>query len=194
MRVKVLLLILVLAITFSAQEKSPQERLSKSEGRIKTAAFFKESVVLPMDNSKIEAYRLTVIPTFYGPVSFRLESSAGRYRLFAKQLKGEGGYEIGEIKRSRTRSISRREWRKFLRLLKAVDFWQTAYLEPEESPAPDGSVLVCLDGSEWTLEGVKDGSFHAINRYCPSNPSFTAVGLYLLQLSRLPIKKYDLFH
>ena len=40
------------------------------------------------------------------------------------------------------------------------------YAEKEREPNQKGELTVCLDGSEWVLEGVKNGKFHAVDRYC----------------------------
>ena len=43
------------------------------------------------------------------------------------------------------------------------------------------------------LEGVKNRTFHAVNRYSVHVKSFKAIGLYLVKLSRLELSSRKLY-
>lgn len=193
MKLATAILILLFILGAAAQESTPRRKLLESKGANKTSTLFKEPVVLPTDDQKLEAYRLTVIPTFHGPLSLRVDNLGGKFRVIAKQLNGSGGYKIGGIRRVKIHGISSKQWAKLLELMKATDFWNAPYREPKNIPSTDGSVEICSDGAEWTLEAVKNGEYHVINRYCPSDLSLRSVGLYLLALSRLNVKSSNLY-
>jgi hypothetical protein len=182
-----------LFVTALAQEESPRQRLLSSPGNIKVSRLFREAPVLQTDDPEAEIYRITFIPTFHHPIKIRVEKQKDTYVLIAKRLSGQGGYDAGILRTERRRRLRPREWNRLLELLEEANFWKLPYLEKEAGPNEKGEETICLDGSEWVIEGVRNGQYHAVNRYCPEAKSFEAVGLYLAQLSGLRVKERELF-
>jgi hypothetical protein len=130
---------------------------------------------------------MTFIPTFFNPIKIRVEKRKTEYILVAKRLSGQGGYEVGRLKTEKRRRLKPAEWQHFIALLTQAGFWEMPYADEK------GEVEICLDGSEWVLEGVKGRRSHAVNRYCPDEKSFQAIGTYLVKLSGLGIKERALY-
>ena len=49
-----------------------------------------------------------------------------------------------------------------------------------------------IDGTFWYLEGVKDGTYQAVDRECEVAKTIRAVGLYMVRLSKWAAKNSDL--
>jgi hypothetical protein len=188
-----IMIISALFVTALAQEESIRQRLLSSPGNLKVSKLFRETPVLPIDDPDAEIYRITFIPTFHNPIKIRVEKRKNNYLLIAKRLSGQGGYDAGKLKTERRRRLHLPEWSRVLELLKDAGFWELPYLEKEPEPNEKGELTICLDGSEWVIEGVKDGQYHAVNRYCPEVKSFEAIGLYLAKLSGLKVKERELY-
>jgi len=188
-----LIIIPALFLAGLAQEESPRQKLLSSKGNIKVSSLFNEVPVLPVDDLNTEIYRITFIPTFYNPIKIRVEKRKNSYVLIAKRLSGQGGFDAGKLKTEKRRTLYLQEWDRLLDLLKEAKFWELPYLEKEEEPNEKGEITVCLDGSEWVIEGVKDGKYHVVNRYCPEVKSFLAVGLHLVKISGLNVKERELY-
>jgi hypothetical protein len=188
-----LALIPALFVTASAQEENLRQRLLSSPGNLKVSKLFREAPVLPVDDPEAEIYRITFIPTFYHPIKIRVEKHRDTYLLIAKRLSGQGGFDAGRLKTENKRRLRPREWHRLLELLGEANFWKLPYLEKEAGPNEKGEETICLDGSEWVIEGVRNGQYHAVNRYCPESKSFEAVGLYLAKLSGLRVKERELY-
>jgi hypothetical protein len=185
--------LMVLAQSTNEQESSLRERLLQSKGNIRLSTVFNEAPVLPIDDVNVEIYRITFIPTFFKPIKVRIEKRKGQYMIVAKRLSGQGGFDAGTLESEKRRGLKHSEWRHLVSLLAAADFWSMPYLDKEPQPNDKGEVEICLDGSEWVLEGVKEGKFHAVNRYCPADKRFQEIGSYLAKLSGLKIKERELY-
>jgi hypothetical protein len=171
-----------------SQEISPAEAMRASEGYQKTLAVFKEPSIFPASSQDAEVYRVFIYPTFYHALSIRVEKSGKRYTLVVKYLSGKVGYGEGTLKGEKRRRLTEKEWRNFIELLNQASFWSLPAEEEEPEPNEKGETLICLDGTSWYLEGVREGKYHAVQRYCPGSPSVAAVGAYMAKLSKLGAK------
>lgn len=188
-----LMIILILFLAALAQEQSPRQSLLSSKGNLKVSKLFSEAPVLPVDELDAEIYRITFIPTFYNPIKIRVEKRKNSIVLIAKRLSGQGGYDPGKLKTEKRQRLHLWDWNRLLDLLKEAGFWELPYLEKEPEPNEKGEMTICLDGSEWVIEGVKNGQYHVVNRYCPEVKSFQTIGLYLVKLSGLKVKERELY-
>jgi hypothetical protein len=106
---------------------------------------------------KIEIYRLLWLRSFDAPMAFRwIVKADGTSELVTKKTDGQGGYEPGTLVLNRSTQIDVRETRDLLVALTRLSFW--------DLPADEGGELG-LDGSQWFIEGVKDGKYHQIKRW-----------------------------
>jgi hypothetical protein len=106
-------------------------------------------------------YRLTYLPAFSGPSVITLTVSPdGEGRVAIKTL--DGDREVTKI--DDTSTVSRDQLARFFSLLDQAHFWQT----PTELPSHG------LDGAEWIMEGVKDGNYRTVVRWCPDIEHQTA--------------------
>jgi hypothetical protein len=180
-------------VSVAGQELNLREQLLQSNGNQKVSKLFNEAPILQTDDLEAELYRSTFIPTFFNPIKIRVERHRGEYVLAAKRLSGRGGFEAGTLKDEKRRRLKPAEWNHLIGLLARANFWELPYAAKEPEPNEKGEVSTCLDGSEWVLEGVKSGRFHAVNRYCPDQKTFEDIGLYLAKLSGLRIKERELY-
>jgi hypothetical protein len=162
---------------------TPREAILASKGHLKLSALFDETPVLPIEDVNAEIYRITIVPAFYPPVTVRVEKHQARYVLVAKRLSGQGGFDVGTLQTQKQRGLRSQEWDRLRELLNAADYWELPFVVAESAPNRKGEMTVCLDGSEWTLEGVRRGRFHVVSRNCPPKGNFTAIGKYLITLS-----------
>ena len=193
MKSQCLLIALVVFSLAKAQELTVRESLLQSKGNIKLSGLFDEPPVLPVNDLDAEIYRMTIIPTFFNPIKIRVEKHKTEYILVAKRLSGQGGYEVGTLKTEKRRRLKPAEWQHLIALLTQAGFWEMSYADKKREPNEKGEVEICLDGSEWVLEGVRQGIFHAVNRYCPDEKSFQAIGTYLAKISGLGVKERELY-
>jgi hypothetical protein len=174
-----------------SQGQTPAETLRASKQYRNRLTIFREPQILPPSTSRVEVYRVFIVPIFRHPISLRVEKTKAGYFVSAKRLSGEGGYNWGHLNRQTRRRLNETEWQELLELLSAASFWTLPSQEEEPKPNEKGELTVCLDGTSWYLEGVKGGTYQAVYRYCPAAKSFKAVGLYMLKLSKLGIRDSD---
>jgi hypothetical protein len=191
-RLSILVALLMLPAASLSQEISPAEKLRPDERYQNTLALFKEPQIFPASSPDAEVYRIFISPTFSHALSIRVERAGKDYVLVAKYLSGQVGYDWGTLKGEKKRRLSEKEWRKLLGLLESASFWSLLPEEKEPEPNEKGEVTICLDNTGWYLEGVKDGKYHVVDRYCPELQSFKAIGLYMVKLSKLGVKEADL--
>lgn len=106
-----------------------------------------------------ERYRFMWVPTFEHPAFVRVDiDSAGAATLLTYVWSGAGGYEWGgSIKNAR--KLTPEEQSELFETLADLGFWTL----PSQVDRPPN--VVVLDGTEWLIEGAKDGKCHVVSRY-----------------------------
>jgi Carboxypeptidase regulatory-like domain len=106
-----------------------------------------------------ERYRFLWVPTFEHPILLRIDIDPdGTATLLSYIWKGQGGYEWGKSERNRRKLTSEEEMDLF-GTLADIGFWSL----PAQVENPPN--LIVLDGTEWFIEGVRDGGCHVVSRY-----------------------------
>lgn len=139
-----------------------------------------QEAALFSDKDVRESYRFLWLRSFHHPVAVRLWKTDTDQFITVNELSGAGGYEPGTSILKTQRSLSQDEWDAFMRMLEYSCYWD----QPTDDPKDRG-----FDGSEWILEGVREGRYHLVNRWTPTGGSFRDACLYMLRLSRLKIDK-----
>lgn len=113
-------------------------------------------------------YRFLYVPTFFPPVFIRIDIEPdGTATLLSYTWKGAGGYEWGSNER-KSRKLTLEEENDLFATLADIGFWTL----PAEVDNPPNMIM--LDGTDWFLEGVKDGRCHVVRRYASPLTSFFA--------------------
>jgi hypothetical protein len=124
-------------------------------------------------------YRFTYLPAFTGPTVITLTvSSDGEGRIAVKTITGDR--EITSL--DETVVVPPDRTVRFFTLLDHANFWAT----PTELPTRG----LDLDGAEWIIEGVQDGKYRTVIRWCPDIERrsteeivFADVGRFLFELA-----------
>lgn len=133
-----------------------------------------EPLIYPY-SGKDEMYRFTWLRTFDHPAIIRIQQKGNNYFASEKISGGQGGYYPGKIIFDTIFEVNLAAWNGFTGKINNIDFWN---LETENN---DGG----LDGSEWILEGSKDGRYHLVARWSPDenrDPNFRDCCEYLISL------------
>jgi hypothetical protein len=136
-------------------------------------------------DSKVESYRFIWLRTFHHPVIVRVDIKAdGGAELTTKVSNGAGGYEPGKLMESASRPLIQRQTEKFLATIKRLKFWEL----------PTYSEGVGNDGSQWIIEGVKDGKYHVVDRWTPGKGAVHDLGLtFVFGLAQMRIPKDEVY-
>jgi hypothetical protein len=120
-----------------------------------------EEPLWPPSRNQETIYRLTYLPAFTGPSVITLTVSPdGERRIAIKTIDGDRE----AVKLDKTSAPSQEQAAQFFRLLDQAHFW--------ESPAESSNLG--MDGAEWIMEGVKDGNYRVVIRWCPNLKPGTA--------------------
>ncbi|MCL1809641.1 MAG: copper amine oxidase N-terminal domain-containing protein [Clostridiales bacterium] len=104
-------------------------------------------------------YRFSFFPAFTDQIVVRMEiSDKGTADAYIKVSKGVASGHGGGISRSKKAKMNKAETDEFLELLKKNDYWNL--------PAEEIKLFV-LDGHNFVVEGVKDGTYHIVDRCTP---------------------------
>lgn len=121
-----------------------------------------------------EIYRLLWLRTFDSPVVIRLEINTDSAKLFVKRTNGLGGYNAGSLIDDFKYEISKDSISNFIDLLRSSNFWKLS---------ANKQLFLGTDGSRWIVEGIKNGKYHLVDRYC--GDEIKELGLFLLSMSKL---------
>ena len=129
---------------------------------------------------QVHSYRFLWLRTFDNPIALRLLlKNDGSAILNVKVTNGKGGYNPGQLTENQTLNITKVQVDNFLELLNHANFWDLPTMDGKEG----------LDGTTWTLEGVKAGKYQLVVRWSPEEGHFQHAALFLLSLSNLDIDK-----
>jgi hypothetical protein len=121
---------------------------------------------------KNESYRFLWLRTFHNPVAIRIEISAdGTSRLSKKVSTGAGGYAPGKLIQNETMVLSEEQTDWFLGKIGENTFWKL----------PSIQETMGLDGSQWVIEGIKNGSYHLVDRWSPKDGEVRAIGMAMMK-------------
>ena len=182
-----ILIVMQLSSVALSQADEASEKVRTGTRYKNTLAAFREPEIFPRANNNSDTYRLLVTATFYHPVIIRIENNGTNYVLNAKWLSGQVGYDWGTFHGQKTSNLTQQEWRRLNQLLNRASFWTTPYEQAKPQPNEKGEETVCLDGVDWFLEGSAHGTYHVVDRYCPDEGAFKAVGMYIVKLAQLKI-------
>ena len=138
---------------------------------------------------KTQTYRFLWLRSFDHPVSIRLDVKAdGTALLTTKVSRGQGGYEPGRLITNRTQRLDRERTSWVLGRIEELKFWT---LPTNPPPDPD---VVGVDGAQWIFEGVKDGTYHVVDRWSPEKGEVRSLGIMmLLDLARLKLLYQEVY-
>ena len=121
-----------------------------------------EKPLFPPSTGDESTFRFTHVGAFTYPRALTLTFSSDG----SGQLKVNTPREVTDpTKAGRLRSVSAAEVSEFLDRIDRAHFWDL----PAEESQPQG-----LDGAEWILEGVHNGRYHIVVRWCPGLPQRSA--------------------
>jgi hypothetical protein len=117
-------------------------------------------------------YRITVLPAFSGPESVTLAvlpDGTGQIRFRTVDPR------TNRLSIDKSRAINPQQAADFTAKLSRIEFWQL------QTEPPKGQIG--CDGAEWILEGVEDGRYHIVLRWCPGKTPFGEAARKLFELS-----------
>jgi hypothetical protein len=119
----------------------------------------KEKPLWPPSAANEPMYRVTVFPAFTFPRSVTLTvmpDQTGQIRFRATDAQRHN------ISVDSTQTISSQEVAGLTEALTRIQFWQL----------PTNAPQLGLDGADFILEGVQEGKYHIVVRWCPGNTPF----------------------
>jgi hypothetical protein len=130
-----------------------------------------------------DVYRMMILPTWGNSIVVRVQRHGDLYSLSARRLDGQAGYDPGKLVEAKNIQLSADDSKTLGVLIQNLNFFQ---LSTEND-------IYGHDGDEWIIEGVSQGKYHVVQRWCaPSyNPekrkltAFLALCKFLLDKSTL---------
>ena len=133
-----------------------------------------------------QVYRFLWLRTFNHPIAIRIEVRPdGTSALTTKIASGAGGYAPGTLIQDSARSLTQAETKAFLTKVDLAGFWKAP------NPINDQRGT---DGSQWVIEGVKDGKYHVVDRWSPGTGVAHDLGIMLaFDLAKLNLPKDEVY-
>jgi hypothetical protein len=132
-----------------------------------------------------QSYRFLWLRTFHHPVAIRIDVSPnGTSRLTTKITSGAGGYAPGKLIKNVAVTLNKEQTDWFLEKIVEHKLWQ---LPPMQETGGE-------DGAQWIVEGIKDGSYHIVDRWSPQDGDVRAIGLIMINdLAKLTLKPSEVY-
>ncbi len=168
----ILLVALILGSFTIAQVKYfppdfPAKWYAKHLGALKEPSLWESSKM-----QKTQSYRFLWLRTFHHPIAIRIDVNIdGTSSLTTKMTSGAGGYDPGRLIQNETHILSREQTNWLLGQIEGHNFWKL----PSIQETPGGA-----DGAQWIIEGVRDGTYHVVDRWSPKDGQIRALGLFMV--------------
>ena len=154
---------------FPLKKENTKEEINKkldvstNEWYSKHLHSLKEPILYKRINLKDEIYRYTNLGTWDNPYSIRVEKKDSMVIIIKKRTNGQGGYKSGRLIENKSKYISLNKWNRLTKEIESVDFWN---IQTHKDNYID-------DGTQWILEGVKEGEYHFVARNSPDSEIFS---------------------
>lgn len=186
-------LFLILGVMPSSAQYFPNKSLDSREGEFKNhwyttqlQALQEPSLFLLAKDPSAESYRFLWLRTFNHPIAVRLDARPdGTSVLTTKVASGAGGYQPGILSESASKVLSKEQTDAFRSRLSQLNFWRSP------NPVNDQKGT---DGSQWIIEGVKDGKYHVVDRWTPQRGLARELGSMLVfDLAKMSIPEKEIY-
>ena len=118
-------------------------------------------------DAQAEVYRLMIFPTWGNAISIRVQKHRGIYALSARRLDGEAGFEVGHLVEQKDFDLTPTDAAAFDDLILKVNLFGM----------PSSDRVRGMDGDEWVIEGVSQGRYHFVDRWCATSDNPKKRGL-----------------
>jgi len=134
---------------------------------------------------KTESYRFLWLRTFHHPIAVRVDLKAdGTSLLTTKISSGSGGYDPGKLIQDETLGLTREQTNRFLGQIEADNFWKLPSVQRDRG----------VDGAQWIIEGIRNGSYHVVDRWSPTNGEIRALGLFMVnELAKIKVAGSEVY-
>jgi hypothetical protein len=107
-------------------------------------------------DASAEVYRILILPTWGNPIVVRVQRRGKKFSLSARRLDGQAGYDPGKLVETKDIDLSSEDSIALDSLIQNLSFFQLAVDDDVKG----------FDGDEWILEGVSQGKYHVVQRWC----------------------------
>jgi hypothetical protein len=151
------------------------------------------------NNRSLQVYRFLWLPSFHRPISVRLTINAdGSGSIVARSVDRHTGLltkvpsDTEKLILDTTSAVDKAQVQDVLGQLQRLAFWAMPTEEDQAPPQTSETAhqsptlrVVGLDGSQWILEGVRDGEYHVVDRWSPKENPYSQLCRYLLHLAKV---------
>jgi hypothetical protein len=139
-----------------------------------------------------EVYRLMILPTWGNAIAVRIYKRGSLYYLSARRTDGQAGFDPGKSVESKDVDLDVDDSKTLEDLLKDLNFFML----------PTNDDFRGFDGDEWVLEGVSQGRYHVVDRWCATSydphkrglTAFVALCRFLVDKSSLSERPHNRSH
>jgi hypothetical protein len=128
---------------------------------------------------RTQSYRFLWLRSSHNPVAIRVDVNAdSASRLTVKVTRG------GKLIQNYALTLTRDETDRFLGQIEVQNFWELKSIEKGRG----------VDGAQWIIEGVRNGTYHIVDRWSPKDGAVRALGLFMVNdLAKMKLEAKDVY-
>jgi hypothetical protein len=135
---------------------------------------------------KTHSYRFLWLRSFHHPIAVRVDINPdGTSILTTRMPDGTGGHAPGKLILNDTVRMSEEATKRFVSRVEQESFWSL----PTADKNPPGE-----DGAQWIIEGVRNGTYHIVDRWSPKGWEVRNLGLFMVsELAKMELSAKEVY-
>ena len=130
------------------------------------------------EDKNLHLYRFLSLPAWGNPTAITFSiGEDGSGSLIVKKTDGQGGYEPGKLILNKTIKLSQAQTDELLKRFEKPKFWSL----------PTRIDRMGLDGTQWIIEGLKEGNYHIVDRWTPEEGEFVDTCLLMFKFAGIEL-------
>jgi hypothetical protein len=133
---------------------------------------------------KTQSYRFVWLRSFHHPISIRINLNADGTSLLIRKMTGGTTGHAGGLITHRTFTLDHAQTSRFLEQVARSKFWTLPPVLEDRG----------VDGAQWIVEGVRDGTYHIVDRWSPTDDGIRSLGLYMVRdLAKVKLASSEIY-
>ena len=133
---------------------------------------------------KTQSYRFLWLRSFHNPIAVRISVNTDGTSLLTWKLTSGATGRAGKLIKGTALTLDGPQTNLFLEKVERSNFWKLPPVLDDRG----------VDGAQWTIEGMRDGKYHIVDRWSPKDGEIRALGIFMSKdLAKIRLSNSEIY-